>query len=115
MQIKFTKREKEIFHKIQLLSGKPYDDVRSVFEGFLYYSVLSYLEKEPIIFPYFGEIKIKYVKDIVTKRGREAVLETSFEESDLLKRTIGQIEDKEESDLEVALKEKINKEIEKLI
>ncbi len=113
--LKFSKQEKEIFHKVHLLSGKSYDDVREVFEGFLYLSLLSYLEKTSIVLPHFGEINISYKGDKLQKDGREAILETDFVPSNILKRTIGQIEDKEESDLEKVLMEKINKEIEKLV
>ena len=108
MQYRFSKSEREILHRIHLLSGKSYEEVRDVFEGMLYLSVLSYLEKEPVVIPFFGEFDIKYVRDTVTKGGREAELDVDFTPNKFLKRTIGQIEDKDESDMEKMLKDKIH-------
>ena len=107
MQLKFSKQERESLNKIHLLSGRSYEDVRDVYEGFLYSAILSYLEKEPFILPFFGEMDIHYIKDIITKEGREAEIDVDFQPSKFLKRIIGQIEDNEESDLEKMLKDQI--------
>lgn len=109
MKLRLSKKERDTFHKIHLLSGKSYEDVRDVYEGFLYSIVLAYLEKEPIYFPYFGEINIQFIKDKLTRQGKEAELEISIQPSDILKRVIGQIEDGDETDLETILKERIEK------
>lgn len=105
--MRFSRQEKDALHKIHLLSGRSYEEVRDVYEGFLYSVVLSYLEKELVYFPLFGEIDIRFIKDKMTKQGREAELEISIQPSLMLKRIIGQIEDGDETDLEVILRNKI--------
>ena len=107
-KLKLYKKEKEVVHKVHLLTGKPYEDVKEVFEGILYMVLLSYLEKEPIYFPFFGDMEIKYLKDKYTQNGRVAEIDIDFSPNDFLLRVIGQIEDKEESDLEKFLKGKIH-------
>lgn len=115
MQLRFSREEKDLLHKIHLLSGRSYEEVKDVFEGFLYLSVLSYLEKDPVLIPFFGEFDIRYIRDAVTKEGREAELDITFEPNQFLKRVIGQIEDKDESDLEKMLKTKIHTILEDLL
>lgn len=115
MQLKFSKQEREALHRIHLLSGRSYEEVREVYEGFLYSIVLSYLEKEPICFPFFGDMEIRFLKDSITENGREAELDISFQPSKLLKRIIGQIEDREETDLEKILKAKIHESLNDLL
>lgn len=107
-KLKIYKKEKEVIHKVHLLTGKSFDDVKDVFEGILYMILLSYLEKEPVYLPFFGEIELKYLKDRFTQSGRVAEIDIDFSPNEFLLRTIGQIEDKEESDLEKFLKNKIH-------
>lgn len=115
MQFRFSKEEKDVFHKIHLLSGRSYEEVREVYEGFLYSIVLAYLEKEPIYFPFFGEMEIRFLRDIIIADGRQADLDIKFKPNDFLKRVIGQIEDKEESDIEKILKDKIHESLNDLL
>lgn len=115
MKLKLSKNEREVFQKVHLLSGKSYEEVKEVMEGFIYLGVLSYLEKEPVVIPFFGELSIDFIKDIVVQEGREAELDFQFEPSKFLARTIGQIEDKDESDLEKMLKGKIHSSLEELM
>lgn len=107
-KLKMYKKEKEVIHKIHLLTGKPYEDVKEVFEGILYMVLLAYLEKEPVYIPFFGEIELKYLKDRYTQSGRVAEIDIDFSPNEFLLRVIGQIEDKEESDIEKFLKNKIH-------
>jgi len=115
MKLKLSKAEKEVFQKIHLLSGRSYEDVKEVMEGFIYLGVLSYLEREPITIPFFGALTIDYIKDIITQNGREAELDFQFQPSLFLARTIGQIEDEDESDLEKLLKDKIHSSLEDMM
>lgn len=108
VKFKFSKQEKDVFNQIHLLSGRNYEEVQAVYEGFLYSIILAYIEKEPIHFPLFGEIEIQFLRDTLVKEGKEAELEISFQPSKFLKRVIGQIEDKEESDVEKLLKSRIH-------
>lgn len=113
--MKFLKQDKEVLHRIHLLSGRSYEEVREVYEGFLYSIILSYLEKEPIYIPLFGNVDIHFTKDVLTRFGREAELEITIEPSYTLKRIIGQIEDGEETDLEVILKDRIKKVLDEIV
>jgi hypothetical protein len=115
LKIKLSKKEKEILHKVHLLTGKPYEDVKEIIEGFLKLGVLSCLEKEPVVFPLFGELDITYKGDKIVPQGKEAILETVFEPSPLLKRSIGQMKDGDESDLEKMLLGSIKESIQKYL
>lgn len=105
--MKFSKEEKDIIHRVHLLSGKPYNEVNEIFEALCLCSVIAFLEKEPIDIPLFGKMEVSYKGDKMTERGKEAQLEISVEPSKELKRVIGQIEDQTESDLERSLQNKI--------
>jgi hypothetical protein len=111
--IKFSKKEKETIHRLHLLTGKSFGDIKDFYEGLLLNFVISYLDKEPIDIPLFGEIFFHYLGDEVTNKGRKAKIDIDFTPNDFLLRVIGQIEDGEESDLEKSLKEKIKKSLEK--
>jgi hypothetical protein len=106
--IKMSKPEKDMVHRIHLLTGLSHEQVQSVFEGFLYATLMDYSNNESINFPFLGEITITYLKDTITKKGRVADLKVSFEPDSFLVRTIGQIEDGDViSDLEEYLQNEI--------
>lgn len=107
-KLKLYKKEKEAIHKIHLLTGKSVEDVRDVYEGILFMVLLAYLEKEPVYFPFFGEIELKYLQDRITQKGRVAEIDIDFSPNEFLLRIIGQIEDRDESDIEKILKERIH-------
>lgn len=110
--LKFSKKEKEAVHRLHLLTGKPHHEVREFYEGILLDFLLRYLEKEPAYMPLFGEIYFHYLGDEVSPKGRKAKIDIDFSPSEFLVRTIGQIEDGEESDLEVHLKDRIHRALE---
>lgn len=105
--MRFSKEEKDIIHRVHLLSGKPYNEVNDIFESLCLCAVIAFLEKEPIDIPLFGRMEVSYKGDRMTENGKEAQLEISVEPSKELKRVIGQIEDQTESDLEKSLQSKI--------
>lgn len=105
--IQFSKKEKEIVHKVHLLTGRPHSEVRDFFESFLVTFLVDYLEKDSTSIPFFGDIKLQYLGDVNTPGGRVAKVDIDFTPTDFLVRTVGQIEDGEESDLEKHLKDKI--------
>lgn len=107
MPMKFTKEEKDIIHRVHLLSGRSYDEVNEIFESLCLCAVLAFLEKEPIDIPLFGKMEVSYVGDSVTDKGLEAKLDIKVTPSPALKRVIGQIEDEVESDIEKSLQSKI--------
>ena len=105
--MKFTKEEKDIIHRVHLLSGRSYEEVNEIFESLCLCATLAFLEKEPIDIPLFGRMEVFYKGDKLTERGREAQLDIKVEPSPALKRIIGQIEDETESDIEKSLQSKI--------
>ena len=105
--MRFSKEEKDIIHRVHLLSGKPYNEVNDIFESLCLCAVIAFLEKEPIDIPLFGRMEVSYKGDRMTENGKEAQLEISVEPSKELKRVFGQIEDQTESDLEKSLQSKI--------
>jgi hypothetical protein len=109
--IKFSKSEKESINRLHLITGKPLHEVREFYEGLLIDFMISYMDKSPVKIPLFGEIIFKYLGDEVTKKGRRAKIDIDFIPDSFLLRTIGQIEDGDESDLEIHLREKIRKSI----
>ena len=113
--IKFSKKEKDAVHRLHLLTGKPFHEVREFYEGLLLDFVLRYLEKEPVTIPLFGDIFFHYMGDEVSSKGRRAKIDIDFIPEDFLIRVIGQIEDGDESDLEKHLKELIHKNLEKVL
>lgn len=107
--MRFTKEEKDIIHRVHLLSGKPYDEVNEIFEALCLCAVLAFLEKEPIDIPLFGKMNVTYTGEELTERGKEAQVRIDVDPSPALKRVIGQIEDEVESDIEKSLQAKIKK------
>lgn len=107
MQLKLTKDDKELFNRVHLLSGQSYDEVRSVYEGFVYSIILSYLEDNSISLPFIGEMKVSFIKDNLTEKGRQAEVSINVEPNDFIKKIVGQIEDNEETYIEDILKDKI--------
>lgn len=105
--MKFTKEEKDIIHRVHLLSGRSYDEVNEIFESLCLCATLAFLEKEPIDIPLFGKMEVFYKGDKVTEKGREAQLDIKVTPSPALKRVIGQIEDETETDIEKSLQTKI--------
>ena len=103
----FTKEEKDIIHRVHLLSGRSYDEVNDIFESLCLCATRAFLEKEPIDIPLFGRMEVSYKGDKLTEKGREAQLDIKVEPSPALKRVIGQIEDEVESDIEKSLQKKI--------
>ena len=107
--IKFSKKDKATVHRLHLLSGKPYAEVREFYEFFVIDCMLSYLENREASIPLFGDFKIKYLGDSFSSKGRVAKVDVDFNPDDFLLHTIGQMEDDVESDIEAHLKEKIRK------
>jgi len=110
--LKFSKTEKSTVNRLHLLTGKSLQDTREFYEGLLLDIMVCYMNKQPFHLPLFGEITFKYLGDETTRKGRRAKVDIDFEPDDFLLRTIGQIEDGDESDIELHLKEKIQKTIE---
>jgi hypothetical protein len=92
--------EKNAMRHIQLLFGKPANEVKDLFESVGIAAILSYLKQDSIVIPYIGKIKLDYDGDNPTAKGNMAKLKYRFEPSPFLVRNIGQIEDETETDAE---------------
>lgn len=107
MTLKFTKEDRDIIHRVHLLSGKPYEEVRDMFESFCTVAIMAYIEKEPVTIPLIGTMEVEYVNDVLTPEGKEANVKITTEASPNFKHIVGQIEDEEETDIEKSLQSKI--------
>lgn len=107
--IKFSKKEREVIHRIQLLSSIPYPVVEKVFKSLLIEFLIKYLDKEPATIPLFGDISFNFLGDKVTSKGRKAEIDIDFMPHDFLLKNIGQVEDGEKSEIEKYLQEMIDK------
>jgi hypothetical protein len=98
-----TPEEKEAMRVLQLIFGRPANEINELFESVGISAVLSYVKKESIVIPYIGKIKLSYEGDSLTMKGREAKLKPEFIPSPFLVRNIGQIEDGAETEIEKIL------------
>jgi hypothetical protein len=95
--------EKEAMRILQLIFGRPANEIGELFESVGISAVLSYVKKESIVIPYIGKIKLGYEGDSLTMQGKEAKLKSEFIPSPFLIRNIGQIEDNAETEIEKIL------------
>lgn len=100
-------KAKETLEKLHLISGFTIENIREVFESFLTLIVLNYLEGKETDIPFLGKFKLEYKGDRMNKKGKQAIVELNFKASDTLLKNIGQIEDKEQSDVAEMLIKKI--------
>lgn len=108
--VKFSPEERDILHRVHLISGKPMNEITDMFEALSVVCVMAYLEKEAIVLPLFGKIDIEYKGDKLLESGlKEANLNIQITPGKFLKKVIGQIEDGDESEIEKILKGKIDK------
>jgi hypothetical protein len=98
-----TPEEKEAMRVLQLIFGRPANEINELFESVGISAVLSYVKKENIVIPYIGKIKLSYEGDSLTMKGKEAKLKPEFIPSPFLIRNIGQIEDGVETEIEKIL------------
>lgn len=95
-----TPEEKEAMRVLQLLFGRPANEVNDLFESIGISAVLSYVKGESIVIPCIGKIKLVYGGDSLTAKGKEAQLQCEFTPSPFLIRNVGQVEDGEETEIE---------------
>jgi hypothetical protein len=98
-----TPEEKDAMRVLQLLFGRPANEINELFESIGISAVLSYVKNETIVIPYVGKIKLKYEGDSLTMKGKEAKLKPEFIPSPFLIRNIGQVEDGTETEIEKIL------------
>lgn len=115
MNLRFSKEERDVIQRIHVLSGEPVESVRKIIESLCMSILISSMEDEDIYIPLLGRVSVVYKGDVITRDGREADISVEVEPSKSLKRLVGQIEDGQESDLEVELKKEISKILKSLV
>jgi len=102
--LQYSEEDRFIFDNISLLTGLTFEQIKNVFEFHLLFQLSQYLEGKPITVPYLGTLDVKYSHDEIIRGHKRAVLETKFKDSELLKRSIGEIEDGENTTILSILK-----------
>jgi hypothetical protein len=98
-----TLEEKNAMRVMQLIFGRPANEINELFESIGISAVLSYVKNKSIVIPYIGKITISYEGDALTSKGKEAKLKHEFIPSPFLVRNIGQIEDDEDTEIQKIL------------
>jgi len=106
--LRISKEGNEVIEKLHLLSGETIETTRNVFESLITQVAINYMNNSPTVIPFIGELKVTYLKDEIKKEGKLAVLETVLIPDPTLLKVIGQIEDKDEIDIEKTLKQKVS-------
>jgi len=107
--LKFSKKDKNSMQRIHLLSGKPLSLVREFYEAQIVEFILSFIEESSVNIPLLGEIKINYLGDKITPRGKKANIDIDFVPNDFFIREVGLLIDGEPTDIEEHIKERIKK------
>jgi len=89
----YSEDDKFTVDTISTLSGLSFEQVKGVFEFLLLIQFTQYLEGNPINIPYLGALSIEYDKDELIRGHKRAVLKTQFQDSELLKKIVGEIKD----------------------
>lgn len=104
--------EREMIEKVHLLTGQNIETVKEVLEGVVTQIVFDFLESKPTEFPLVGKMTLEYLGDTIESGAKVAQVDMIFEPSELLLRTIGQVIDGEESEIEKLFKRKIRIDLE---
>lgn len=102
---KSGKKGKETTLKLSAMSASDelklsQDQIDLIFRNLLVLSTTKYAEDDKVHIPYLGDLKIEYIGDKILDGCKEAELSITLEASPLLKRIIGQIANKEMTDIE---------------
>ena len=98
-----TPEEREAMRVLQLLFGRPANEITELFESIGISAVLSYVKGEAIVIPFIGKVRLSYEGDDLTAKGKEARLRHEFTPSPFLVRNVGQVEDGDETEIEKIL------------
>ena len=113
--IKLSDESYNFVQRIHFLSGFSLEDIKEIFEAILTQIVFDYMEEKSTHLPYLGELYIEHIDDIVMGGKKEAVIKITLSPEDIVKKIIGQIADKEETDIEKMFKRKIKNSLEKML
>jgi hypothetical protein len=112
--MKLSDEAKDIIEKIRLFAGNDFtfDQVKKFFDFLLVCIIYDYIEDKPTTIPYLGSIFLKYDGDKVVAKGKEAEVSLQFTPDYNIKKIIGQIVDKDDTEIEKLLRTMIKKEFE---
>ncbi len=115
MHLKLNAFEKNLTQEISTLSGYSQAIVREVLEFTFIRQIEQYLATQKMPVPFLGDLLIDFKGDVYIEGEKEAVIETSFESSQLLKRMVGDIEDGDIPIIKDLLEQKIKPAISNII
>lgn len=115
MHLKLNNFEKNLVQEISTLSGYSQAIVREVLEFTFIRQVEQYFANQTMPVPFIGEIRIEYNGDVFIEGEREAVIDTNFTPTSLLKRVVGDVEDGDTTLLKDLLEQKIKPAISSII
>lgn len=98
--LKYDFLDKATVHNMHLITGKPHDECKEFFEGFITYLLLNYMEGKSTHMPFLGEINVTYKGDVAKRKGKEAQVDIDVNPASLLLRVVGQVEDGDVNDIE---------------
>ena len=93
--MKLSQDEKLIVEELRNLANGDLNvnDVNSFLKSLMLLTLMNFSENESTTIPYFGELKIEYLGDKITDKGRIADLKVDFVPSATLIKNIGQLID----------------------
>lgn len=93
--MKLSQDEKLIIEELRNLANGDLNvnDVNSFLKSLMLLTLMNFSENESTTIPYFGELKIEYLGDKITDKGRVADLKVDFVPSATLVKNIGQLVD----------------------
>ena len=93
--MKLSQDEKLIVEELRNLANGDLNvnDVNSFLKSLMLLTLMNFSENESTTIPYFGELKIEYLGDKITDKGRIADLKVDFVPSATLVMNIGQLVD----------------------
>ena len=93
--MKLSQDEKLIVEELRNLANGDLNvnDVNSFLKSLMLLTLMNFSENESTTIPYFGELKIEYLGDKITDKGRVDDLKVDFVPSATLVKNIGQLVD----------------------
>lgn len=117
MHLKLNSFEKDLVQEISTLSGYSPAIVREVLEFTFIRQIEQYFADNKLPVPFLGELLVKFKGDEFVNGEKDAIIDTTFLPSSILKTVVGEIEDGDmeliknllEQKVKAALSETINK------
>ena len=102
--MKITQKNKLTIEKMHLISGESKSSIRNLFESLLVLLVLNHMEGELTNIPFIGTLSIEYIDEKITNGKKEANIKVKLNPDSNLIKNVGQVQDKEECDIEKMIK-----------